>query len=331
MKNLILLIILASLGFQGCKLGATRSWGEANIKQSLIMEIETLDKKVIESVSTNNVELLKSIMADDLLEKSEGNIDQLIEQVSSLFKSKDYIVLNRFQTENSTVGVGNTVMSGVDGINDYVIHYQAMNEEMFISLLIPKSGSKLDKFIITNIYGKYPEGWRLNILQFGQYKVNGRTAPELYSEAKKDYDEGYLISAANNLFLSSRVANPANKFWKYQKENEIKEFYEKVKIEINSKYKFPITLEEIDSKPQVLTVYPKATKEGCFPMIEYLTNLELGDTIKTKAEYEKIHSVITKLFYGIEKDKDYIFYKAFSEIPNGKTPVPTYGFVKELR
>lgn len=328
MKNLILLTILIAFGLQSCNVGTTGSWKDENIEQSLKNEIESLDKKVVEAVTTKNTDLLKSIMSDKLLEKSVDNIDQLIEQASSVITTTDYKVLNQFQAKNSTTGIGNTIISGVSELNDYVIHYQALNEEMFISLLISKSGR--DEFIVTNIYGKYPDGWKLNILQFGQYKVNGQTAPELYSEAKSEYENGYLMDAANSMFLSSRVANPANKFWQYQKEDEMKEFYDKAMTEINSKYKFPMTLEAIESKPQILTIYPLGMADGYFPMIEYLTNLDLVDTVSTKAEFENIHVEIAKTFKGIDKDKDYIFYKAFSQMPDGKTKVPTYGFVKEL-
>ncbi|WCM41037.1 hypothetical protein MG290_08695 [Flavobacterium sp. CBA20B-1] len=325
----ILLTIITVFVLQSCNVGTTGIWKDENIEQSLKNEIETLDIKVLEAVTTNNIELLKSMMSDKLLEKSGDNIGQLLEQASGVITTTDYKVLNQFHTKNSTTGIGNTVISGVSGLNDYSINYQALNEEMFISLLISKSG--LDEFIVTNIYGKYPDGWKLNILHFGQYKVNDKTAPELYSEAKVEHENGYLINAANNMFLSSRVANPANNFWQYQKEEEMKGFYEKVMKEVNSKYKFPMTLEAIDSKPQILSIYPQGTEEGYFPMIEYVTNLDLKDTVQTNAEYEKVHSEIIKAFNGIEKNKDYVFYKAFSEIPNGKTPVPTYGFIKKLK
>ena len=66
-------------------------------------------------------------------------------------------------------------------------------------------------------------------------------------------------------------------------------------------------------------------------LIEYFTNLDLDDTVQTKAEYEKVHAEIIKTFNGIEINNDYVFYKAFSEIPDGKTPVPTYGFVKKIK
>lgn len=329
MKKLILLTIITAFGLQGCNVGTTGTWKDENIEQGLKSEIETLDKKVLEAVTTNNVDLLKSIMSDKLLEKSGSDIGQLIEQASRVITTTDYKVLNQFQSKNSTTGIGNTIVSGVSGLNDYVIHYQALNEEMFISLLIPKSG--LDEFIVTNIYGKYPEGWKLNILQFGQYKINGQTAPELYIKAKAKLDNGYIVDAANNMFLCSKVANPANKFWQYQKEDEMKALQETIMKSVNEEYSFPLTLEQVDSKPKILTIYPQGMKEGYFPMVEYLTNIDLEDTTATKVENNQIHDLIGQTFSGIDKDKKYIFYKAFSEMPNGKTPVPTYGFVKELK
>jgi hypothetical protein len=329
MKQLLFLLIITTIGIQSCKVGTTGTWKDENIDQSLKNEIQTLDKKVLEAVTTNNTDLIRSIMSEKLLEKSSNDIDQLIEQIGNVIKTTDYNILNQYQTKNSTTGIGNTVLSGVSGLNDYVISYQALNEEMFISLLITKNG--LDEFIVTNIYGRYPDGWKLNILQFGMYKVNGQTAPELYMKAKKQYENGYLLDAVNNMFLSSRVVNPATEFWQYQIEDEIKEFYDKVMTEINSKYKFPLTLETIETKPQILSIYPQGTVDGYFPMIEYLTTLDLKDTVKTKAEYEKIHMEMVNTFNGIDKDKEFIFYKAFSEMPNGITAVPTYGFVKELK
>lgn len=326
---IIFFTTLIVLGLQNCSVGSTKTLKDEHIEQGVKNEIEILDKKVIEAVATNNVDLLKSIMSDVLLEKSGNNIDTLLKQVSPAFTSTDYEILNQYQTKNSVTGLGNTIISGISGLNDYILQYQALNKEMFASLLIFKSG--LDEILITNIYGKNPEGWRLNILQFGQYKINGQTAAELYSKAKEEYEKGYLVDAVNDMSLCSRVVKPANKFWQYQKENEMEEFYEKVIKEITSKYKFPITLEAIDSKPQIIRVYPQGAIDGYFPMLEYVTKLDLKDTAQTKAEYEKVHAEVVKLFYGIDKDKDYIFYKALSEMPKGDTPVPAYGFVRELK
>ncbi|MFO7703045.1 MAG: hypothetical protein R6V37_08690, partial [Psychroflexus maritimus] len=240
---------------------------------------------------------MKTVMSDNLLEKSVDDIDQLIERVGSVILNADYRILNQFYVKNSTTGAENTVKSGVGKLNDYIINYQAPTEEMFISIIISKNVS--DEIVLINIYGKYPDGWKLNILQYGQYKVNGQTAPELYSKAKEKFEKGYLIDAAHYIFLCSKVVNPARKVWQYQKENEILSLLEEIRTSISNEYIFPLTLDEIDSKPQILAIYPQRIQEGYFPMIEYVTNIDLKDTVRTKAENDKIHNVIGHTFRGI--------------------------------
>lgn len=328
MKQLLILLILTTIGLQSCNVGTSGTWKDENIEQSLKNEIKVLDEIVLEAVTTNNTTLIKTIMSDKLLEKSGSNLKQMIEQVYGVIKNKDYQILNQFHVKNSKTGISNTVMTGISGQDDYTIHYQALNEEMFISLIIPKNG--LDEFLITNIYGKYPGGWKLNILQFGQYTVNGKTATQLYSDAKSQYEKKYLVDAANNMFLCSQVSNPANTFWQYQKEDEMKQFYETAMTDIKNEYTFPVTMDNIKTRPQIINISPQGMQEGYFPMVAYLTNIDLKDTISTKAENDLIHKSIGQVFNGLDKDKKLLFYKAYSEMPNGKTPVPTYGFVKEM-
>ena len=329
MKKIIFFLLVISIAFQCCKVGTTGSWKDENISTDLKNEINKLDKIVIKAVTEKNTDLLKTVLSEQLIEQSGNDLEQLLVKVGDVFSNPNFSTLNQFYAQNSTTGIGNTVVSGVGEINDYVIHYKALNKEMFISILKPQNS--LDEYIITNIYGKYPDGWKLNILQFGQYKIDGKTAPELYLKAKSEYENGYLIDAGNNMFLSSVVATPANSFWQYQNEKEMEKFFETLMSEIKNKYSFPLTLSEIESKPQIVNIFSQPTIDGYFPMIEYLTNIDLNDTIKTKTENNQIHKSIGEIFKGIDKDKEFIFYKAFNQIPDGKTPVPTYGFVKELK
>lgn len=329
MRQIVIFFILIIFALQSCNLGTSGTWKNENIEASLKSEIKVLNDKIVEAVTTNNSGLFKDLMSEKLKEKNGGKIDKFIEQFSKVIKNKEYKILDEYHVKNSTTGFGNTVISGAGGDNDYVIHYQAMNKEMFISLIISMNG--MDEFLFTNIYGKYPDGWKLNIFQIGQYTVNNKTATELFRKAQSEYEKGYLVNAANNMFLSSQVSKPANNFWKYQKENEMKGFYETLMNEIKNNYQFPMTISEIDSKPQIFNIFPLGMEDGYFPMVEYLTNLDLKDTVATKIENNKIHKNIGNVFKGLDKDKKYIFYKAYSEIPNGKTSVPAYGFVKKLK
>lgn len=325
----ITIILIFILGLYSCNVGTYESWSNENIDPKIKEEIKQLDEQVIRALVQNNSTKLKGYMSSGLLEQSGNDIAQLVNQVNGVITNENYRILDQFYVKSTTEGISNTVMSGINDKDDYVIHYKALNKDMFISLIISTNG--MDELLITNIYGKYKNEWKLNIIQFNAYSLNGMIATELYQKAKEQYEKGYLIDATNYMFLSSQVSRPANALWKYQVEDDMKDFMDEILKEAKSKYQFPITLYEIDSKPQIINVSPKGMDEGYFPMVDYLTTIDLNDTASTRIENDKIHKSIGNIFKGLDKDKKYIFYKAWNEIPNGKDPIPNYGFAKEMK
>jgi len=326
-KLYFLLVTIMLIAIEGCNTGTSGVYQNENIQSDVKNEIKTLDQEILKAITTNNITLMESLMSEKLLEKVGSDIGSFVKQGNDIIKSNEYDILDQYYVINSTTNIGNVVVSGVENLDDYIIHYQALNEKMFISLIIPKG--EQDKILITNIYGKYSNGWKLNVIQIGQYTIYGNTATELYKKAKSEYSKGYLIDAGNSMFLSSKVSNPAQKIWEYQKEDEMKALYNIIRSELKIIYEFPLSLTYINSKPQIINIYPEGMRDGIFPMVEYLTKIDLRDTLKTKLENDKIHSIIGTLFKGIDKEKKFIFYKAYNEIPKGGDPVPTYGFVKE--
>lgn len=328
MKQLYLLLTILSTFLQGCTFSDSGIWNNENIDPTEKAAIKKLNDLVIKSINENNSGLLYSIASDKLKEVSGPGFSDLLAQINKIVTTTEYDELNQFYVKNSKKGIANTVMTGVSGQDDYRIQYEALNDEMFISLIVPKTG--MDKFLITNIYGKYPDGWKLNIMHVGPYKISNKTATELYAEARTDFQNGNIIDAGNKMFLSTQILKPAGTYWKYQKEDEINAFFEGVIDKIKKDYPMPMTLSELESSPQIFNIYPQKIDEGYFPSIEYVTNLDLKDTISTKAENDKIHQIIGSKFKGIDKGKKYLFYKAYKQMPDGKTLVPTYGFVKKL-
>lgn len=320
-----LLIILTVLTLQSCNVGTSGTWKNDNIDKDKKEQIKVLNDKLFKAIISNDVAGVKDLMSDKLLEKSASDLDKLIDQISTSFKSDSYRILDEYNVHNSTTGIGNTLPSGISGDNDYVINYQALNKEMYVSLFIPNG--HVNELLITAIYGNYDNGWKLNILQFGPYTLFNKNAPDYYKLAKESYDKSYLIDAVNYLSLSKQCLRPANDYFHYQKEKSINEFYDMVMKEVNTKFTLPLTLDNIDTKPKVFKIFPEMIKEGFYPMVHYLSNIDLKDTIALKIENQKVKKEVERLFTGIEKDKKFVLYRAFKEIPDGKKSVEQYGFI----
>ena len=324
-----ILFILTVLILNSCNSGIVGAWKNNNIDNYKRDQIKILNDKLFNGLRNNDVASVKSLLSDVLLEKSGGDLESIISKVSSYSLPDKYRILDEYYVRNSTTGIINTIPSGLSGENDYIIKFLALNKEMYISLILPNEFD--NELLITIIYGKYGNDWKINVLQFNQYSFFGKTAPDYFKIAKERYEKSYLIDAVNNISISRQCLRPAvNEIFQYLKEKEINEFYDKVMTEVNTKFKFPMTLDEIKTKPQIFRITPELMAEGFVPTIFYLTEINLKDTVALKIEYEQIKNEANQLFTGINKDKQFVFYWAFNEIPVGQNKVNRYGFIDKL-
>jgi hypothetical protein len=323
----ILLVIMAVSFLTGCNLGTLKMWKNGNIDSKKKEQIKALNDKLFAAITSNDVTSIRNLMSDKLLEKADGNLEQLIFQISASFQSDNYKILDEYNVHNSKANMNTTLPSGLSNDNDYRLKYVALNKETYVSLLLP-TGLDND-LLITVIYGNYNNQWKINILQFGQYSLFGKNATQYYKLAKENYEKSHLIDAVNYIGLSQQCLKPAELF-QYQIEKDINEFYEKVMKEINSKFTFPLTLDNINSKPKVFRIYPEMIDEGIYPMVFYLSEINLKDTVSLRIENEKVKMEVGKLFSGIDKDKKYVFYSVFNEFPNDNKIVERYGFIDKL-
>ena len=66
-------------------------------------------------------------------------------------------------------------------------------------------------------------------------------------------------------------------------------------------------------------------------MINYKSEIKLADTAALRAENNILQKDIGNIFPGIEKNNNYIFYRAYNQVPDGKTLLHHYGFVQKVR
>jgi len=328
MKNLCLLLFLCAF-LPGCDgSGGFVMWKNNDIDSNIRKEIRALNNDLLSALNDNNIEVIKGLMSDTLLAKANIDWEDMVLHISGLFRMEKYDIKDEYYVKNATTGVINTLPSGLSEDNDYIIRYKAMNNEMYVSLLVPQS--ETNELLITAVYGKYDDGWKINILRFGQYSIDKKTAPDYYRLARQCHEKSYLIDALNNMSLGMQCMRPAEDTFEYLKTKEINKFYEKLEGDVDSKYVFPFTLDKVDTKPQVFRIYPQEIDEGLFPMVLYLSTVNIDDTLALKKEYQQIKSVIGDYFEGIDKGKKYVFYRAFNEMPQEDRKVDNYGFVDQI-
>ncbi|MEO6851343.1 MAG: hypothetical protein ABI203_03630 [Mucilaginibacter sp.] len=295
----------------GCAPDKPGIYCNEQIKAGKRSDFRDLNAKLFEGLKANNANKLEGIMSQEFI--NDPTKLRQIELLSNRLKEADYDILDEFYIINNPKDK-NTIKVTDRGINNYDLHYDTLTHEIYIVHFIPKKNAV--RYMITAVYGKYDYGWKVNKFDLNKYAINGKTAPELFKLAKERYAKNYLVDADDIMGQAIDCARPENE-WKYKEEKEISAFSNKLDGKVNKKYNFPYTITQVRTQPEIFRVENQKTPDGVFPMIYYLSDIKLADTIALKKENKSIQKVIGTVMPGIDKDKKCVLYSVFGLMPDG--------------
>lgn len=317
-----LLLILLMYSCSSDKAGV---WKNEKIKSGKRDDFHALNEQAFIDLKANNPKHLQYLLSKELIESHYTN--KQVELISNGLKADDYHLLDEYYVRN-TWRDNDTIKNISAGINNYNLYYPGMAKEMYMAFFVPKSSP--NKYMITLIYGKFDYGWKINQLSIAPYTINSKTAPELFELGKEQYHKHYLVDAVNTMALAVSCARPAD-IWQYPDDPEMQSFYATVINEANDQYQFPFTLQQVPTQPRIIRIFTQATPEGNFPHIYYLSHIKLKDTAAIKKENTLVQQAIGKAIPGIDKDKPYLFYSIFNQMPNSRVEVDRYEVKDRLR
>ena len=307
-------------------------WINGKIEHGKREDFHALNDQLLKGLKANNPREVEAIMSREMIEDN-GRLRQ-IELCSNRLKEGDYKLLDEYYVVHKDSDIldattrNKTVRKRDSSINGYFLNYTADTREMYIAFFIPKSIP--NKYMISAVYSKYSYGWKLSDLEVYPYALNGKTAPELFKEAKEMYAKKYLLDALDDVQLAQTCAKPYNG-WQYDDDGAMGEFQSQVIKEINMKYVYPFTVEQVPTHPRIFSIATKTTPEGVFPLVYYKSTVKLTDDAGLKKENDNIKKVIGKLIPGIDQNKKYVYYDAFNEWPRSDRSVDRIDLIDKLK
>jgi hypothetical protein len=323
MKLNLLFISLLAIVLTACSLGETKK--DKQIDPKIKNQIHELTNQIVDGLVENKPENVLVLCSDNLLKK-KGDIKILMQLLTGNLKKHSFKILNEYYQKDASKKNMSTLNSGGPADHAYQIRYESLNKEMYV--VVGYFKDSMDQKCFTFIYGKNRSIWKLNNIQAGILKIMNKDAFDWYKLAKTDYDKGYYIDAVCKIGLSTQLLKPANHLWKYEKENEILSFEQKVTKKAYSVYHFPITVDSVSTKPVIFRVYDQNIPGGYFPSILYTTTIDMKDIPKLAVECNQIHKIIGKLFKGITTNNKMLLYRPMKTMPIGTDEGKQYGFIK---
>ena len=202
-------VILMLLALAGCSKHEPGAWRNDSIDASVRGNFSELNHTLFDGLKAKQPKLIENIMSKGLLQ--DNNIVRVIELCSIRINRgnatllDEYYMVQDFNRENS-------IPSGNHGINSYVLNYQPTTREMYAAFYVVKDGA--EKWLLSAVYNKLKYGWKLCELEINPYTINGKTAPEHYLQAMKQYQEGFLSNAMSSLEQARNCSTP-NVRWRY--------------------------------------------------------------------------------------------------------------------
>lgn len=227
-----------------------------------------MEKQFLNDLKAGNKNGITSISSNVLID--QGGMDEFIDQVSKLMRKESSEIIDQYYIQNSFGKQATTLFSSIKDDSGYQLIVKPLNKEAFVSLR--KINSMPYQILMINLYSKYDNDWKLDMVKFNRYAVHQMNAYDLSEKAKIAFEQNNLVDATNLIVLSSQLSKPANIF-SYRNYSEMETTFNEIIKVAKSTFSFPIELPSVKSKPKLLNYESIVTIQGIFPSITYLSTI----------------------------------------------------------
>lgn len=281
------------------------------IPQELRTLINEKDQQLLAAITQQDAAALESMFSEHMKERIGNNLESMIDQASDMIKTNEYEVIHQYYVVNSTDTP--EIQSDIDG-EKFIFKPKLKGEVNFISLLSITIDAQ--HFMLTNLYSKYGESWKLDLTQIGPLTVGNDLATSMYQKAQEQFKQEHYVDAANTMYICSQLLKPSGDLFSYEKEAEIMEFYKTSYLEVRKQHEFPDTLLGLKTMPIIASIIPQITANGIIPEVKYLTSAELSDSAMIRIEREQIHQTIIHRYKGFAENNDSVIFMTFPIDPD---------------
>jgi hypothetical protein len=321
-KSLTLLTLIIAL--QSCNLTPLKPgiWKDDKIDADKRKDFHAMNDQLLKNIKTGDADAIENMLSKDLLGKA--GYKRTIELIGNHMKEGDFSLNEEYYTVNN-VKDGTFKNPDTDSLD---LDYAAVAKEMYMAFLVPKA--PLNKYMVTVVYGKFDYGWKIDKLEIQKYTENGKGTVALYQQAIDQLNKGYLIDASNSMAMAHDCGNPSEELKPLFNET-MHVFYGKLIAALNNRYKYPLAIEGVSTKPHIFRVDNQVVNGGTYPAVCYLTSYDLRDTVAIKKENEQVKKVIGKVLPGIDKDKNYMIYSVYHQKPEMTSNAYSYDITVKLQ
>lgn len=324
----IVIILLLALSCTG-SISKNESWQNEQIDPKIKAVTEQLDGQVYAYLQANNYEPLSQLFSDTMLSRVNSDFAQkFMPQIQKVIKGHNYRTGGKFYIRHIKQHDSLSVSSGA---GDYActLKFIAPERETIVSMLI--AGDELNEVMITLMWSKINDKWKLSNLTGEDYSLNNKNAIQHYRHAIALAQSGDIMDAVNVMELSRHCLSAGGNIFRYNIAAQIGHYADSLGVVCRAKYAFPITVAQLPARPLIFNIHYEVMGRALVPMVMYKSAINVADTIALHAENEGLQQQIGNIFRGFDKNNITLLYRAYNEQPDGQNNPRYYGYVQHIR
>ncbi|MEL1245494.1 hypothetical protein AAEO56_14565 [Flavobacterium sp. DGU11] len=317
MKTRLLLLCLLFTVFQGCMFQSADIISNNDIDIKLRETIKAKNDSLIEAMSHGKLKIFKALGSENFVKHLQANVRNTSWAFRNGYLKNNYTVFDEYQCHHS---VTNNNIAIPSEEHSYTFKYVNEVEDTYVSLLkIPYSE---EGYLLAVIYGKEGDEWKIDEIKINIIWQHGKNAQEYYAIAKKKEDDGFLIDALLYAEAAQACIQATENFVEFDNAKSIPLYYNRLRGKVDAKYTFPILLENIRTKPQVMGISLAQSEDGTGALITYQTIIPVEENITLGQEFELVKKEMKKTFTDFDFNKPGIHYRAINQSgPDGSPEV----------
>ncbi|AGF57197.1 hypothetical protein B0P06_004512 [Clostridium saccharoperbutylacetonicum] len=314
-KVLLCLFIILTMFITSCSFSPKGAGVESvehndGINKQILDSVKILDDKVLDGIRNNDLDKILEISGEEFKSNS-SNFKNILVKTEEALKGQSLEYKDRYYCKVNKIGKYNAIITDSND-DSFNITVEAVNKDIFVSMI--KTTSNKDDFLLTLIYIKENNEWKLYSVSAGNYSYGGMSAINLYEKAKSLEAQGYKVAANIYMGLCGKILRPVP-FIQYKKETEMIDYGKKLQQSISNEYAFPDKLKN-NNNIQLYGFRVEYTRnDGIIPVIRYVTSTGLDKKEELKKEANDMDKEVTDKYKGLKENFKYVLYEAYSEPP----------------
>jgi len=272
-----------------------------------------LTSRIYKALQQKDISYLTSISSKYLSEADYKGFETILSATNFANAASDFDIVGEFLIKKTSSANVDQVTGRDFGGHKYTYQFKAYGDNTYVCLFTVTDFYPKVKWLISCVFDKESDEWKLNNLFVGNYSYNNLTAPDLYAKKIQAYDAHSLVYSTLYTQIAMSIMNPAGPRFHYDGETDMQKVFTKILQDAKVALIRPVTT--VSTNPEILSIMPEFIQGSFYPLVIYKSVISIDNISTLKKENDDLNAQINTILPGIKQFSDTVIYKVTNDYP----------------